>query len=144
MRSTRPIWLAVFFVAAFFYVTTHHRFEVPNFVHPETSRAAKLEINEAKASQSYEADEQNNIAVYKKVLPSVVNITSVAVAYDFFYGAVPSEGQGSGFIIDKEGHILTNYHVVENSRDLAVTLSNQKTYKAEVIGADPSHDLAVI
>ena len=144
MRSTRPIWLAVFFVAAFFYVTTHNRFEVPNLVHPETSRAGKLEISEASGPQALDSEEQNNIAVYKKVLPSVVNITSVAVAYDFFYGAVPQEGQGSGFIIDKEGHILTNYHVVENSRDLAVTLSDQKTYKAEIIGVDPSHDLAVI
>src|SRR5438105_277160 len=98
------------------------------------ARAAELGISE----------EQNNISVYKRVLPSVVNITTSAVAYDFFYGAVPTEGQGSGFIIDKEGHILTNFHVIANSREVAVTLSNQKTYKAEIIGTDPSHDLAVI
>lgn len=145
MRSARPIALAFALVAIFYFVTTHHAPDVPNLVHPEITRAGKVEINEAAAgTQTFDSLEQNNIAVYKKVLPSVVNITTTAVAYDFFYGAVPQEGQGSGFIIDKEGHILTNFHVIANSRDVAVTLSNQKTYKAEVIGTDPSHDLAVI
>ena len=74
----------------------------------------------------------------------MVNITSTAVAFDFFYGAVPQEGQGSGFVIDKEGHILTNYHVVANARQVEVTFSNRKKYKAQVIGMDQSHDLAVI
>src|SRR5207248_11711076 len=117
-------WLAVFFVAAFFYVTTHHRFDVSNLagnrlssplsnlVHPETTRAGRLEVTEAGGPQSFDAEEQNNISVYKRVGPSVVNITTNSVAYDFFYGAVPMEGQGSGFIIDKEGHILTNFHVI--------------------------------
>lgn len=144
MRSTRPVWLAIFFVLAFFFVTTHHRLDVPNLVHPETTRAGKLEISEASGPQSFDSEEQNNISVYKRALPSVVNITTTAVAYDFFYGAVPQEGQGSGFIIDREGHILTNFHVIANSRSVSVTLSNQKTYKAEIIGTDPSHDLAVI
>src|SRR6185436_16443652 len=85
-----------------------------------------------------------NIALYKRVLPSVVNITSTAVAFDFFYGAVPQQGQGSGFIIDREGHIITNYHVVADARQVEVTLANKKKYRAQVIGVDPSHDLAVI
>ena len=58
------------------------------------------------------------------------------MAYDFFFGPVPEEGQGSGFIIDKEGHILTNYHVVGDSSQVEVTLHNKKTYKATVIGRD--------
>jgi len=74
----------------------------------------------------------------------VVNITSKTVAYDFFYGPVPQEGQGSGFIIDKQGHILTNYHVVGDSGQVDVTLHNKKTYKATVIGRDRAHDLAVV
>jgi S1-C subfamily serine protease len=57
---------------------------------------------------------------------------------------VPQEGQGSGFIIDKEGHILTNYHVIADARQVEVTLNNRKTYRATVIGTDRSHDLAVI
>jgi S1-C subfamily serine protease len=148
MRSMRPLFLAFLFVVAFFYVTTHHHLVstdfVPNLVHPETTRAGRLDVNESTAPQSFDSEEQNNINVYKRALPSVVNITTNSVSYDFFYGPVPMEGQGSGFIIDKEGHILTNFHVVANAREVAVTLSNQKSYKADVIGTDPSHDLAVI
>jgi len=66
------------------------------------------------------------------------------VAFDFFYGAVPQEGQGSGFVIDKEGHILTNFHVIENARQVEVTMHNRKKYKATIVGTDPPHDLAVI
>jgi S1-C subfamily serine protease len=78
------------------------------------------------------------------MIPSVVNVTSTTVAFDFFYGPVPQQGQGSGVIIDKDGHVLTNYHVIENARQLEVTLHNRKKYKAQVIGIDRSHDLAVI
>jgi len=74
----------------------------------------------------------------------VVNITSRAVTFDFFYGLKPQEGQGSGFIIDKEGHVLTNYHVIADARQVEVTLHNRKKYRATVVGTDRSHDLAVI
>jgi S1-C subfamily serine protease len=74
----------------------------------------------------------------------VVNITSTAVAYDFFYGPVPQQGAGSGFVFDNEGHILTNYHVVEGARQVEVTTSDKKKYKAQIVGTDPVHDLAVI
>jgi len=73
-----------------------------------------------------------------------VNITSRAVALDFFYGLVPQEGQGSGFIIDRDGHILTNYHVIADARQIEVTLHNRKKYRASVVGTDRSHDLAII
>ncbi len=62
---------------------------------------------------AYDTEEQQNIAVYKKAMPSVVNITSTEVRFDFFYGPVPQTGQGSGFILNKEGLILTNNHVIE-------------------------------
>jgi S1-C subfamily serine protease len=74
----------------------------------------------------------------------VVNITSKAVTFDFFYGLVPQEGQGSGFVIDKEGHILTNYHVIADARQVEVTMHNRKKFRATVVGSDPAHDLAVI
>jgi S1-C subfamily serine protease len=66
------------------------------------------------------------------------------VAFDFFYGLVPQEGQGSGFIIDRDGHVLTNYHVIADARQVEVTLHNRKKYRATVVGTDRSHDLAVI
>jgi S1-C subfamily serine protease len=82
--------------------------------------------------------------VYRKNIASVVNITSRAVTFDFFYGLVPAEGQGSGFIIDKDGHILTNYHVIADARQVEVTLHNRKKYRATIVGTDRSHDLAVV
>ena len=100
------------------------------------SRPTHVELSEAAGPETLDADEQNNIDVYHKAIPSVVNITSKTMAYDFFYGPVPEEGQGSGFIIDKEGHVLTNYHVVGNATQVEVTLHNKKTYKAQVIGRD--------
>ena len=106
--------------------------------------AGALELTEASAAPAYDAEELNNIAVYKKSLPSVVNITSSAVAFDFFYGPVPQQGQGSGFILDKQGHILTNYHVIDNAQKVEVTLFDQHRYKADVVGVDKSHDLALL
>lgn len=145
MRSIRPILLAVFLVALFYFVTTHHGGPFGASGTGRLQPGQKLEITEAAtATADFDPEEQNNINVYKHVLPAVVNITSRAVAFDFFYGPVPQEGQGSGFIIDREGHILTNFHVIAEARTLEVTLSNRKKYKATVVGQDPSHDLAVI
>ena len=127
---------------SFYWFTTHHQGANP--VAGIISRPTHIELSEAAGPEKLDPEEQNNIEVYKRVIPSVVNITSKSVAYDFFFGPVPQEGQGSGFIIDKEGHILTNYHVVGNSTQLDVTLHNKKTYHATVIGRDRAHDLAVI
>ena len=141
MKFLRPMILAALLVTAFYFVTTH-------LGAPESSswvtHPSHVELTEAAGPGSYDSEEQNNIAVYKKALPSVVNITSTAVAFDFFYGAVPQQGMGSGFVIDSDGHILTNYHVVENARQLEVTTSDKKKYKAQIVGTDPVHDLAVI
>jgi S1-C subfamily serine protease len=142
MRLLRPAIFAVILAAGFFYFTTYRS------AHPWPagwiSRPDKVEISQAASSESLDAEEQNNISVYRKNIGSVVNITSRAVTFDFFYGLVPEEGQGSGFIIDKDGHILTNYHVIANARQVEVTLHNRKKYKADVIGVDKSHDLAII
>jgi len=142
MRMMRPILLAVLLAAAFFYFTTYR----PNSLHTVNwfGRPKKVEIIEAAGSPPLDSEEQNNISVYRKNIPSVVNITSKAVTFDFFYGLVPQEGQGSGFIIDKEGHILTNYHVIADARQVEVTMHNRKRYRATIVGTDRSHDLAVI
>ncbi len=140
MRALRPILLAIFCVAAFYYFTTHFHGTAP----PGPQQSSQIDIIQASGPQSFDAEEQENIAVYKKALPSVVNITSTAVAFDFFYGPVPQKGQGSGFVLDKEGRILTNYHVVANARQLEVTTSDKKKYRAKVVGTDPQNDLAVV
>jgi S1-C subfamily serine protease len=82
--------------------------------------------------------------VYKRALPSVVNITSTEVRFDFFYGPVPQTGQGSGFILNKEGLILTNNHVIANGQRVEVTLWDKHQYKATVVTVDKGHDLALI
>lgn len=142
MRALRPILLAVLIAGAFFYFTTYRS----GRLHPTTwlTRPDHVEITEAAGGGALDSEEQNNINVYHKNIQSVVNITSRAMAFDFFYGLVPQEGQGSGFIIDKDGHILTNYHVIADARQVEVTLHNRKKYRATVVGTDRSHDLAVI
>ena len=143
MKLLRPILLAVIFAGAFYYFTTYRSGPMHSanwFGRP----LSKVEITEAASGESFDAEEQNNIGVYRKNIDSVVNITSRAVTFDFFYGLVPQEGQGSGFIIDKEGHVLTNYHVIAEARQVEVTLHNLKKYKATVVGTDRAHDLAVI
>lgn len=89
-------------------------------------------------------DENNNIEIYRAVAPGVVNISSTSYARDFFGFVEPREGSGSGSILDQEGNILTNYHVVEGAQKLSVSLGGQKTYAAKIIGGDPDTDLAVI
>jgi S1-C subfamily serine protease len=145
MKLIRPLILALAIAFAFFYFTTW-RSNWAGEMHPSSwfSHPDQIEITEAAPGESLDGEEQNNIAVYKKNIPSVVNVTSRAMTFDFFYGLVPQEGQGSGFVIDKEGHILTNYHVIEDARQVEVTLHNRKKYKATIVGTDPSHDLAVI
>ncbi len=145
MKLLRPVILAVVIAGSFFYFTTW-RSNTQAAWHPSNwlSRPGQVEITEAAPGESLDGEEQNNISVYKKNIPSVVNVTSRAMTFDFFYGLVPQEGQGSGFVIDKDGHILTNYHVIADARQVEVTLHNRKKYKATVVGSDPAHDLAVI
>jgi S1-C subfamily serine protease len=88
--------------------------------------------------------EDEIIQVYQNVGLDVVNITNRSYAYDFFFNAVPQEGTGSGFVYDTEGHIVTNYHVIEGAQELYVTLPDESSVAAKVVGADPSNDLAVI
>lgn len=89
-------------------------------------------------------DEENNISIYLRVGQGVVNITSVVVERDFFFNPIPREGVGSGSIIDSEGHILTNHHVIQDSTKLEVTLSDGSKWPARFVGSDPENDLAVI
>jgi S1-C subfamily serine protease len=146
MKVLRPAILAVVMAGAFFYFTTWRSNAKLAGVNPVNwlSHPAQVEITEAGGGEALDSEEQNNISVYRRNIPSVVNVTSRAMTFDFFYGLVPQEGQGSGFVIDKDGHILTNYHVVADARQVEVTLHNRKKYKATIIGTDPAHDLAVI
>jgi len=88
--------------------------------------------------------EQRLIQLYQGSSPSVVNITTSVLRYDFFFRAVPESGTGSGFVWDEQGHILTNYHVVEDAQDIEVSFDDDMVLPAELVGADPPNDIAVI
>src|SRR5205807_3038826 len=90
-------------------------------------------------------EEKNNIDVYQRYSGGVVNITTTTLGYDFFLRPVPTEsGTGSGAVIDDQGHIVTNYHVVRGAERMEVTLPDKTKFDAKLIGADPNKDLAVI
>ena len=158
----RPVLFVMVLLSGFYYVTTHVTSTgalapwLQHALHPTaapgeatasnttTRPLGSFELTEASAAPAFDNEEQQNIAVYKKALQSVVNITSTAVQFDFFYGAVPQQGQGSGFILNKDGLILTNNHVIENAQRVEVTLSDKHKYKAQVLGVDKNHDLALL
>jgi S1-C subfamily serine protease len=90
-------------------------------------------------------DERVTVAVYQNVNRSVVNINTKSVQTDrFFLLEIPSEGEGSGIVIDRQGHVLTNFHVIDGARQVQVTLSDGKSYDAKLVGVDPATDVAVL
>jgi len=149
----RRVLLVVLLVGGFWFVTSHlpEGLSHLNFTNaswggfrPGSGMKSPLELTEAHAAPNYDSEEVNNIAVYKKVLPSVVNITSKSMTFNFFYGQVPQEGQGSGFILDKAGHVLTNFHVIADANRIEVMTSDKHHYKATIVGSDKVHDLALL
>jgi S1-C subfamily serine protease len=145
----RRVLLVVLLVGGFWFVTTHlpqglGRLSSLGSFSDVSGSKSPLSLTEAHAAPNYDSEEQNNIAVYKKALPSVVNITSKSMTFNFFYGQVPSEGQGSGFILDKAGHVLTNFHVIADANRIEVMTSDKHHYKATIVGSDKVHDLALL
>lgn len=88
--------------------------------------------------------ERRVVDVYETVSPSVVSITTRVLRRDFFFNVVPEEGAGSGFVIDKAGHILTNYHVIDGAESIEVSFGDQFVTPATVVGTDPRNDVAVL
>jgi S1-C subfamily serine protease len=92
------------------------------------------------------SDERSTIAVFEAVSPSVVYITTVQHVQDFFSRNVMRvpQGTGSGFVWDEQGRIVTNFHVIRGAQEALVTLGDQRSYPARLVGASPEHDLAVL
>lgn len=139
----RQIALVLLMVGGFWFLLSHlgSRGDFGVFAKPDPS---SLTLNVVNTEPRYLPEEQNNIEVYKRALPSVVNITSTSVGMNFFYGLVPQQGQGSGFILDKSGYILTNYHVIAGAQNIEVQTWDKHRYKAELVGGDRDHDLALL
>jgi S1-C subfamily serine protease len=110
------------------------------------ARATPASDNLAAALDAAELDamEQRIVALYDKVAPSVVNITTQVLRRDFFYNVLPQEGAGSGFVLDTTGHILTNYHVIADAEYIEVSFGDQLVAAAEVVGVDERNDVAVL
>jgi S1-C subfamily serine protease len=143
MKILRPfVWAAVL-VAAFLYVTSVGHWNVSRFLPPVKSNGHAWE-EPASAASGYSPDEQNNIDIYKSAREATVNITSKVYRQDWFFQMYPSEGTGSGFVLNSEGEILTNNHVVSGAAQLTVKMADQKVYQAKVLGTDPRNDLALI
>ncbi|HWC98461.1 MAG TPA: trypsin-like peptidase domain-containing protein [Candidatus Sulfopaludibacter sp.] len=142
MRALRPFLWAAILVAVFLYVTSVGHWNVSRLLPSEAGSHTWAEP--ASAASGFSTDEQNNIDVYKAAREATVNITSVVYRENFFMQVYPSEGTGSGFILNADGEILTNNHVVKGSSQLTVTLADKKVFKAKIIGTDPRDDLALI
>jgi S1-C subfamily serine protease len=138
----RSLLFAALLVGGFVYLTTNpdsrlrrafSTGDMPSWSEPTVAYSAGLT-----------ADEQNNIDIYKSAKDSVVYITSTVIQRGFFGQTYQSQALGSGFLINADGQILTNNHVVSGSSQVEVTLPDQSTYKAELLNRDKVNDLALI
>jgi S1-C subfamily serine protease len=138
--------LTLFLVGAFWYTTSHANWDLRRVVRPFS--AGKLWSDPVTAhGAGFGIDEQNNVDIYRGNSPATVNVTSVVYERDFFFQVYPRKGMGSGFIINDDGEIVTNNHVITGSQNITVTLSDQKDqkqYKARVLGIDRRNDLALL
>src|SRR5689334_5749826 len=146
MRNViKAAFLSSIITAALVYVLLEWKPLRPDTSRPPDVSWASSPANAAPPLPSSSTDDEKiNIDIYQRYSPGVVNITTTTLAYDFFLRPVPESGTGSGAVLDTEGHIVTNHHVIEGARRLEVTLWDKSKYSATVVGDDPNHDLAVI
>jgi S1-C subfamily serine protease len=143
MKMMRPFLWAAALVVAFVFGTSIAHWNLGGLI-PGVRSADRL-YTEASAATSFSPDEQNNIDIYKASRDATVNITSVVYRENWFFQLVPERGAGSGFIINPDGEILTNNHVVSGGGShLTVTLADQKQYRASILWTDPPNDLAMV
>jgi len=143
--SVKTIWIVILLLFLFLWFKKEDRSFFPekrptveslDFNAPEPSMVAQTAV--------YSSDEKINVDVFEKVHPAVVNIASTILSMNFWMEVIPRQGQGSGFIIDRRGYILTNNHVVAKAQKLTVTMAGGKKIDATLVGRDPRTDLAVI
>ncbi len=113
---------------------------LPSFVFAGIIIAAQM----SPAYSQTTPDERNTIEVFKRAAPGVVHVKAVRVVATVEGDAVTGQGTGSGFLIDQDGHVLTNYHVVEGSSDVKLLLSEGRTFDARLVGTAPAFDIALL
>ncbi len=140
----RALVLTLLLVAGFWLVTSRGTWSLRQLVRPISSSGRLWSEPVIAHGSGFATDEQNNIDIYKANRLATVNITSIVYQRDFFFQVFPQKGIGSGFIINDDGEILTNNHVISGSRNVTVRLSNKKQYPATVVGVDRRSDLAIL
>jgi S1-C subfamily serine protease len=140
----RIFLLAVGFTLGLFWLTSRAHWNLQELTAPIYRQALKWSSPTSVHSAGLTPEEQNNIDVYKSAQLATVYITSTTVRRDWFYQPVASQSLGSGFLINDDGFILTNFHVVSGSSKIQVTLSDQSQYYATALDTDRSDDIALI
>ena len=135
LRFYAKMAVVIAVLLAFFFVETSYlRFVIAAPIGPDSQSQRKLT-----------AEEKINIHVYESSNRSVINInTKATVTTGFFLMESPSEGAGSGIVIDKQGHVLTNFHVVEGAQEIQAVLYDGSSHDASLVGVDPVTDVAVL
>lgn len=135
LRRTPASWMVPFSSAIFCGVA----------VTASVSGQAVTKLEAGPAERAFTPEERTNIGVYESVNRGVVNInTKATVATGLFLLEVPSEGAGSGIVLDRQGHVLTNFHVVEGAKEIQAMLYDGSSHVARIVGIDPATDVAVI
>lgn len=140
----RILFFAFLFVVGFVWFTSRSQWSVREVAAPLFRAGMKWSEPTAVHGAGLTPEEQNNIDIYKFARLATVYITSTTVRRDFFYQPVATQSLGSGFLINDEGFILTNFHVISGSSRIQVTLSDQSQYYARALDTDRSDDLALI
>lgn len=144
-NKSKYLWLAIIILLLLFWSKREDLFlfvqSRPNAESLDFNRA----VNDSESRPLIvSVDEEINTKVFDKVHPAVVNIATTTLSMNFWMEIIPRQGQGSGFIIDRKGYILTNNHVVAKAQRITVTMANGKKHTATLVGRDPPSDLAVI
>ena len=144
----RALVLTLLLVTGFWVVTTHGDWQLDRsfqrLVRPISNNGRLWSDPVTAHGSGFAPDEQNNIDIYKANRLATVNITSVVYQRNMFFQVFPAKGIGSGFIINEDGEIVTNNHVVSGSRNITVTLSDKRQFAATVLGIDRRSDLAIL
>jgi len=139
--SNRDFWKIVLFSS---FISAGLVFFFLRWSSPPSTQAEFAQSSGTTFDTPLTEDESINIRIYESQSRGVVNITSTTLEYTWFFEVVPHQGVGSGVVIDKKGHIVTNYHVIRDAERLEVTLHDKEKYEAERVGVDPINDIAVL
>jgi S1-C subfamily serine protease len=142
--NPRILFWSILFTVTLFWLTARADWSLHTLTAPLLRNALQWSEPAAVHGAGLTPEEQNNIDIYKTGQPATVYITSTTVRRDFFYQPVASQSLGSGFLINDDGFILTNFHVISGSSKIQVTLSDQSQYYATALDTDRSDDLALI